>query len=293
MKKVKTFLKDPQSIIGLIILAVMLVMAIFAPVICPGNPIFSVGVPLQAPGGEFLLGTDYLGRDVWAMLVWGSRVSIIFAFGASLGAATAPFADDRRTLLRDSLGHLLLSGLLFFLLCALCRFGTGLGESTAFLLGLFVLIYALVWLARWMGWYSDVLAIRDALGLTVPSPLRWRQTLVYAPLLLFLCAVLPVLCRFIDRAAGADVPVFSALVLPFLLLPAGGFCAGLSLGRRAGFCPLFAPAALALYLPAVYLVFNPSALFQAFILFFAALLGTLLGAALRRLGRGRQDGGGP
>ena len=84
MKKAKTFLKDPQSIIGLIILAVMLVMAIFAPVICPGNPIFSVGVPLQAPGGEFLLGTDYLGRDVWAMLVWGSRVSIIFAFGASL-----------------------------------------------------------------------------------------------------------------------------------------------------------------------------------------------------------------
>lgn len=223
----------------------------------------------------------------------GLEILLSFAFGASLGAATAPFADDRRTLLRDSLGHLLLSGLLFFLLCALCRFGTGLGESTAFLLGLFVLIYALVWLARWMGWYSDVLAIRDALGLTVPSPLRWRQTLVYAPLLLFLCAVLPVLCRFIDRAAGADVPVFSALILPFLLLPAGGFCAGLSLGRRAGFCPLFAPAALALYLPAVYLVFNPSALFQAFILFFAALLGTLLGAALRRLGRGRQDGGGP
>ena len=222
----------------------------------------------------------------------GLEILLSFAFGASLGAATAPFADDRRTLLRDSLGHLLLSGLLFFLLCALCRFGTGLGESTAFLLGLFVLIYALVWLARWMGWYSDVLAIRDALGLTVPSPLRWRQTLVYAPLLLFLCAVLPVLCRFIDRAAGADVPVFSALILPFLLLPAGGFCAGLSLGRRAGFCPLFAPAALALYLPAVYLVFNPSALFQAFILFFAALLGTLLGAALRRLGRGKEGGGG-
>ena len=222
----------------------------------------------------------------------GLEIVLSFAFGASLGAATAPFADDRRTLLRDSLGHLLRSGLLFFLLCALCSFGTGLGESTAFLLGLFVLIYALVWLARWMGWYSDVLAIRDALGLSAPSPLRWRQTLAYAPLLLFLCAVLPVLCRFIDRAAGADVPVFSALILPFLLLPAGGFCAGLSLGRRAGFCPLFAPAALALYLPAVYLVFNPSALFQAFILFFAALLGTLLGAALRRLGRGKEGGGG-
>ena len=84
MKKVKMFLKDPQSIIGLCILTVMLVLAIFAPVICPGNPIFSVGVPLQATGQDFLLGTDYLGRDVWAMLVWGSRVSIIFAFGASV-----------------------------------------------------------------------------------------------------------------------------------------------------------------------------------------------------------------
>lgn len=84
MKKLKSFLTNPQTVIGLIILAVMLVLAALAPVISPGNPLFSVGKPLQAPGGEFLMGTDYLGRDVWAMLVWGSRISIIFAFGASL-----------------------------------------------------------------------------------------------------------------------------------------------------------------------------------------------------------------
>lgn len=84
MKKLKTFLKNPQAIIGLVILAVMLALALFAPVICPGNPLFSVGKPLQAPGGEYPMGTDYLGRDVWAMLVWGSRISITFAFGASL-----------------------------------------------------------------------------------------------------------------------------------------------------------------------------------------------------------------
>lgn len=84
MKKLRTFLTNPQTIIGLIILAVMLALAALAPVISPGNPLFSVGKPLQAPGGEFLMGTDYLGRDVWAMLVWGSRISILFAFGASL-----------------------------------------------------------------------------------------------------------------------------------------------------------------------------------------------------------------
>ena len=83
MKKFRTFIKDPQAIIGIVILIAMLAVAALAPVICPGNPLFSVGRPLQAPGGDFPMGTDFLGRDVWAMVVWGSRISIIFAFGAS------------------------------------------------------------------------------------------------------------------------------------------------------------------------------------------------------------------
>ncbi len=84
MKKLKSFLKNPQTIVGFAILTVMVLLAVFAPVICPGNPLFSVGKPLQAPSKEFFMGTDYLGRDVWSMLVWGSRISILFAFGASL-----------------------------------------------------------------------------------------------------------------------------------------------------------------------------------------------------------------
>ena len=83
MKKFKAFIKNPQAIIGIVILVIMLAIAALAPVICPGNPLFSVGRPLQAPGGDFPMGTDFLGRDVWAMVVWGSRISIIFAFGAS------------------------------------------------------------------------------------------------------------------------------------------------------------------------------------------------------------------
>ncbi len=83
MKKFKTFITNPQAIIGLLILIIMLVVAALAPRICPGNPLFSVGKPLVAPCKEFPMGTDYLGRDVWSMVIWGSRVSIIFAFGAS------------------------------------------------------------------------------------------------------------------------------------------------------------------------------------------------------------------
>lgn len=83
MKKFKQFMKEPQTIAGLVILSVILILAIFAPVLCPGNPLFSVGRPMQAPNAEFWMGTDNMGRDVWAMVVWGSRVSVLFAFGAS------------------------------------------------------------------------------------------------------------------------------------------------------------------------------------------------------------------
>ena len=83
MKKAKRFFTNKQTIVGLIILAVLVFMAVFAPLLAPGNPLFSVGAPIQAPGGEFLLGTDNMGRDVFAMIVWGSRVSMIFAFGAA------------------------------------------------------------------------------------------------------------------------------------------------------------------------------------------------------------------
>lgn len=84
MKRLKMFLRDPQTIIGLVILSVIIAVALLAPLICPGKPLFSVGSPMQAPGGDHPFGTDHMGRDVFAMMVWGSRVSVVFAFGAAL-----------------------------------------------------------------------------------------------------------------------------------------------------------------------------------------------------------------
>lgn len=81
--KLKQFLLDKRTIVGLVILAVLLVLSLLAPVISPGSPLFSVGPPIQQPGDRFLLGTDNIGRDVFAMLLWGSRISMVFAFGAA------------------------------------------------------------------------------------------------------------------------------------------------------------------------------------------------------------------
>jgi peptide/nickel transport system permease protein len=70
--------------IGLAILVLVALAAIFAPVIAPDGP-FKLGAPrLLAPGEEgHLLGTDHLGRDMFAQIVYGARVSLTIGLVAA------------------------------------------------------------------------------------------------------------------------------------------------------------------------------------------------------------------
>ena len=75
--------RRPLGVIGLGILVVMALAAIFAPVIAPydfDTPDFTAR--LQSPSDEHLLGTDQLGRDILTRVIWGTRVSL----GVSLAA---------------------------------------------------------------------------------------------------------------------------------------------------------------------------------------------------------------
>lgn len=83
MKTLKRFLRKKETIIGLIILGFMAVVGAFAPLISPGDALFSVAAPMQKPSAAFWFGTDDIGRDVFGMVVWGARISMIFAFGAA------------------------------------------------------------------------------------------------------------------------------------------------------------------------------------------------------------------
>ncbi len=80
MKKiVKALLRNPCSLIGLIILAVVLFIAIAGPFIFPQSPWRMVQRPFLAPMvvNGFPFGTDALGRDVTAGLIHGARVSLL------------------------------------------------------------------------------------------------------------------------------------------------------------------------------------------------------------------------
>jgi hypothetical protein len=213
----------------------------------------------------------------WGRLLLGLTLST--ALGCMAGLATRPFADDGVTLIRNSLLHYIVTAALFAGLVLIT------GGNT---LGCFVLVLALtalylgIWLARWIGWYMEVMQIRQMLGLAPgPSPLHWRETLPYLPYVLLLCDGLPLAAFLADRL-WADIPVLSGIVVPFLLLPVIGFSSGLSLGKRQGVCLIYPAACFLCYLPMVFLLFNDSALFHCFMVSVPALLGNVIGWMYRR-----------
>lgn len=217
----------------------------------------------------------------------GVGIALSFAlyalFGAEVGVATLPFAGDGSALVGRTLAHFALTAATVGLWVGL---NFGVRETAAFLVPL-ALVYLLVWLGRWVGWYAEVAAIREKLGLSPgPSPLKWKETLPYLPFAILLCFLLPVVLDFFDPP---DVPVLTGLVCLYLLLPVGAFCSGLSLARRQGFCPLYPLLCAFCFLPAVPLVYNYTALPFCAVALCAALLGELAGLLTRR---GKGDGRG-
>ncbi len=199
------------------------------------------------------------------------------ALGVMAGTATLPFAGEGRKLVLYSVLHFAATAALFALLI---RVLDGEGLVLLVWVGLLALLYVLIWLSRLVGWYADVVQLRRGLGLDPgPSFLKWRETCPYFLFALLLCDVLPLFLRLVD---ARDVPLLCGVFLPCVFLPVAGLTSGLSLGKRQGFCPLYPLACALFYLPVVFLLFNPSALFHCGMVAVPALAGNISGAVLRR-----------
>jgi peptide/nickel transport system permease protein len=69
--------RKPLGAVGALIVAVMLLMTVFAEVIAPHGYDDTIrGARLKPPGATYWLGTDNLGRDMWSRIVYGARVSV-------------------------------------------------------------------------------------------------------------------------------------------------------------------------------------------------------------------------
>ena len=93
--------RNKKALTGLFIVVVLIVTALFAPVLAPHDPYDqNIESRLQSPSRNFLLGTDYLGRCVLSRIIYGTRlslkivviiVSIQVLIGVALGAVAGYF----------------------------------------------------------------------------------------------------------------------------------------------------------------------------------------------------------
>ncbi len=88
MRWLARLVRTPEGAIGLGILVLLALIAIFAPILSPGDPLRIAGRPLLAPftDSTFPLGTDRLGRDVLAGILHGTRTSLAVGIAAALAA---------------------------------------------------------------------------------------------------------------------------------------------------------------------------------------------------------------
>jgi peptide/nickel transport system permease protein len=90
----RRFLTNPIGITALAVLVLIVLAAVFAPLLTSYNPNgVSVLNILQGPGAGHLLGTDGAGRDVWARLLFGARYTLAGALLATVVAAILGIAS--------------------------------------------------------------------------------------------------------------------------------------------------------------------------------------------------------
>ena len=82
MSFLTVLMKRKLALAGVIVIAVIVVFALFAPFIAPYNPTkLNPAHRLQRPNGDYPFGTDNFGRDIFSRIVYGARTSLIGSAG--------------------------------------------------------------------------------------------------------------------------------------------------------------------------------------------------------------------
>ena len=80
----RVFCQNRMALFGLIMVTIFIFVGLFGPIIFPADPFEMVAVPLSGPGGHAIFGSDYLGRDVFIGIIYGTRPTLVIAVTATL-----------------------------------------------------------------------------------------------------------------------------------------------------------------------------------------------------------------
>jgi peptide/nickel transport system permease protein len=129
------FARSASAWIGLVLGGLVVGIALFGPFFAPHSPSEIAGIPYQTPTGKFLLGTDFLGRDVLSRVLWGGRTVIglagaatvlAYAVGGTIGLTAGYARSALDPLLMRTMDILLAFPPIIFLLVL----ATGAGPSS-------------------------------------------------------------------------------------------------------------------------------------------------------------------
>ena len=81
---VRRLLRDWTARIGLVVVVIIVLAAVFAPLLAPHDPLALDGQAFERPSLSHPFGTDRLGRDLFSRILFGARLSLGTAFLASL-----------------------------------------------------------------------------------------------------------------------------------------------------------------------------------------------------------------
>lgn len=122
------------AMLGMALIALYAVVAIGAPLLAPFGEAQIVGAQFEPWGGEFVLGTDALGRDMLSRLIWGARNTVgvavlttflAFLIGSVLGLLAAALGGWVDMALSRVVDLLMAVPALIFTLLALSALGPG------------------------------------------------------------------------------------------------------------------------------------------------------------------------
>ena len=132
------FVKAPASAkFGMLVILLYVIAAVFAPWIAPHGEAEVVGPGLRPPSGEFWMGTDQLGRDLFSRLIYGAQNTVgiallttllSFALGGGLGLLAAIAKGWTDQILSRLVDALMAIPVLIFALLLLSIFGTSVAK---------------------------------------------------------------------------------------------------------------------------------------------------------------------
>jgi len=78
LEKLASFTRRKNLVIGSVVTVVMIIMALFAPLIAPYDPVYDADLMVaeEPPSTSYIFGTDDQGRDIFSRVVYGARISL-------------------------------------------------------------------------------------------------------------------------------------------------------------------------------------------------------------------------